>query len=62
MIAPEEAVEAVNQRFGRHPGQRALHAKGSCYRATFNATVDASRLTRAAHMQGETVALNCASG
>jgi catalase len=55
VIGPEEAVEAINQRFGRHPGRRALHAKGNLYRATFNATVDAARLTRAAHMQGQEV-------
>jgi catalase len=55
VIAPEDAVEAINERFGRHPGRRALHAKGSFYRAVFNATVDASRLTRAAHMQAQTV-------
>ena len=53
MIAPEQAVEAINQRFGRHPGRRALYAKGTFCRATFNATVDGSRLTRAAHMQGQ---------
>jgi catalase len=55
VIGPEEAVEAVHERFGRHQGRRALHAKGNFYRATFNATVDAARLTRAAHMQGQGV-------
>jgi catalase len=55
VIGPEQAVEAINQRFGRHPGRRALHAKGTFCRGTFNATVDAARLTRAAHMQGQAV-------
>ena len=55
MIGPEQAVEAINQRFGRHPGRRAPHAKGTFCRGTFNATVDAARLTRAAHMQGQAV-------
>jgi catalase len=55
-ITPEEVVDGVNERYGRHPGYRALHAKGFFYRATFIATPEAARLTRAAHMQGSTVA------
>ena len=55
MISPEQAIEAITSRFGRHPGYRALHAKGSFYRATFRPTVDAARLTRAAHMQGPAI-------
>ncbi len=54
-ITPEEVVDAVNERYGRHPGYRALHAKGRFYKGTFTATPYASRLTRAAHMQGEQV-------
>lgn len=57
MIGPEEAVEAINARFGRHPGCRALHAKGSLYRGTFTATLEGARLTRAAHMQGPAIDL-----
>src|SRR4051794_13997258 len=55
MITPEQAVDAINERFGRHPGARALHAKGTLCRGTFTATPEAARLTRAAHMQGEPV-------
>src|SRR3954454_14662174 len=55
MITPEQAVDAVNERFGRHPGARALHAKGTLCKGTFTATADAARLTRAAHMQGAAV-------
>jgi catalase len=55
VITPEKAVDAVNQRFGRHPGRRALHAKGQVFRASFTATPEAGRLTRAAHMQGRPV-------
>ena len=55
MIGPEEAVEALNETYGRHPGYRALHAKGKLYQATFAPTVEAARLTRAAHMQGPQV-------
>jgi catalase len=52
---PEESVDAANYAFGRHPGYRALHAKGTLCKATFTATPDASRLTRAPHMQGDPV-------
>lgn len=55
MITPEAAVAVINERFGRHPGYRALHAKGSLYRGTFTPTPDAARLTRAAHVQGPEV-------
>jgi catalase len=54
-ITPEEVVDGVNERYGRHPGYRTLHAKGRFYKATFTATPYASKLTRAAHMQGEPV-------
>ncbi len=54
-ITPEEVVDGVNERYGRHPGYRALHAKGRYYKATFTATPEAARLTRAAHMQGEPI-------
>jgi catalase len=55
VISPEQAIEAIDERFGRHPGHRAFHAKGSLYSGTFTATPGAARLTRAAHMQGEPV-------
>jgi catalase len=55
VITPEQVVDGVNERYGRHPGHRALHAKGRYYKATFTATREAAGLTRAAHMQGESV-------
>ncbi len=55
-LTPEEAVDAVNGVFGRHEGVRALHAKGTLCKGTFAASPEAALLTRAAHMQGETVA------
>jgi catalase len=54
-ITPEQVVDGVNERYGRHPGYRALHAKGAFYKATFTATPEAAALTRAAHMRGEPV-------
>ena len=55
MLTPEQAVDAVNERYGSHPGYRALHAKGTVCAGTFTATPEAARLTRAAHMQGKPV-------
>ncbi|HTX32580.1 MAG TPA: catalase family peroxidase [Solirubrobacteraceae bacterium] len=54
-LTPQEAVDAANQVFGRHPGRRALHAKGILCRGTFTGTPAGGRLTRAAHMRGEPV-------
>jgi catalase len=54
-ISPEQAVDAVNEVYGRHPGHRALHAKGTVLAGTFTATPAAAQLTRAAHMQGQPV-------
>jgi catalase len=55
VISPEQAIEAIDGRYGDHPRHRALHAKGSLYQGTFTATPEAARLTRASHMQGEPV-------
>jgi catalase len=54
-VTPNQAVEAANQVFGRHPGRRALHAKGMLCKATFTATPEAGELTRAPHMQGDPI-------
>jgi catalase len=54
VISPEQAVDAINERFGRHTA-RALHAKGTVCKGTFKATPEGTQLTRAAHMQGEPV-------
>jgi catalase len=51
----EQAVEAINDISGSHPGHRAAHAKGTLVAGTFTATPEAARLTRAAHMQGPPV-------
>ena len=54
-ITPEGAVDAANEVFGRHPRFRAFHAKGTLCRGSFTATPSAAQLTRAAHMQGDSV-------
>ena len=55
MISPQQALDAIRERFGTHPGYRALHAKGIICAGTFTATPAAAELTRAPHMQGEPV-------
>src|SRR5918992_153843 len=55
MSLAEDAVGAMNDATGRHPGFRAAHAKGTLWSGTFAATPDAKRLTRAVHMQGDPV-------
>jgi catalase len=66
VITPEEVIDGVNQRYGRHPGYRTLHAKGIFCKGSFTASSQAARLTRAAHMQGQpaevTVRLSNGSG
>jgi catalase len=57
-ITSEHAIDTANEVFGRHRGFRALHAKGTLCKGTFTAAPDAARLTRAAHMQGGSMAAN----
>lgn len=54
-VTPQDSTAAANEAFGRHPGHRALHAKGTLLKGTFTATAEAAALTRAAHMQGAPV-------
>lgn len=54
-LSARQAIDTVNSVFGRHAGFRALHAKGTLCRGAFAPTVEASELTRAAHMQGPEV-------
>lgn len=55
MLEPADAIDQINDIFGRHPGHRALHAKGAFYAGTFTATPAAAALSRAGHLQGEPV-------
>ncbi|HUO73360.1 MAG TPA: catalase family peroxidase [Solirubrobacteraceae bacterium] len=54
-VTPQQATDAANDAFGRHPGLRALHAKGTLLKGTFTASPAGARLTRAGHMQGEPI-------
>ena len=55
VFGAEQALEGIYERFGRHAGYRALHAKGLLTKGTFTATPPAAELTRAEHMQGHEV-------
>ena len=55
MVTPEDAVDAINDVSGAHPGHRAAHAKGILLSGSFSATPEGSRLTYASHMRGEPV-------
>jgi catalase len=57
MLSPREAIDIINARFGVHAHTRALHAKGSWCEGTFTATKAAAALSRAAHLQGASVAV-----
>jgi len=54
-VTPEQATDAANEVFGRHFGFRALHAKGTLLKGTFNATPEAAALSTAAHLQGGSI-------
>ncbi|MGO9822310.1 MAG: catalase family peroxidase [Solirubrobacteraceae bacterium] len=52
---PQQAIDVANSVFGRHPGYRALHAKGTLCAGAFTPTAHAHELTRATHMEGPEV-------
>jgi catalase len=55
MITAAQALDRIAGVFGRHPGTRALHAKGRFYAATFTATPEATALCTAGHLRGTPV-------
>jgi catalase len=50
---PEQIVDAINELFGKHPGFRALHAKGIVCDGEFTPSASAASLSKAAHLQGK---------
>ena len=47
----EQIVDAFQNLFGKHPGQRVNHAKGIVAEGSFKASPEAAGLTRAVHFQ-----------
>ena len=50
-----QLVETMRALAGSHPGFRPAHAKGIVCSGTFHASPDARRVTRAPHLQGQTI-------
>jgi catalase len=63
-LTPAEAIDTAQSVFGRHPGYRALHARGVILKGTFVASAQAAELCRAAHLAGEEVpvTVRCSNG
>lgn len=55
MIDPQDAITRIRAAFRPKPGYRTLHAKGAFYAGTFTATAQATELSRAGHLNGESV-------
>jgi catalase len=50
-----EILDAFDKLFGLHPGFRPVHAKGVMCSGTFTPSPDAAKLTRASHVQRQSV-------
>lgn len=51
----EKTVDTLNAIWGKHPGQRANHAKGRVVEGEFTPTPDAAKLSKASLFAGKTV-------
>ncbi|GJE62587.1 catalase family peroxidase [Methylobacterium trifolii] len=51
----EQTVDAMNTLWGKHPGQRANHAKGSVVEASFTPSGEAARISKASVFAGPAV-------
>ena len=52
---PEQTVDAFNAIFGKHPGSRAVHAKGVVCEGEFTPAAGAADVSKAAHLQRSAV-------
>jgi catalase len=52
---PEQIVDTMNAIFGKHPGFRAVHAKGVVCEGEFTPSPSAAMLSKASHLQGKPV-------
>jgi catalase len=51
----KDVVDAINDVSGSHPGHRAAHARGLVCTGSFTAAPGAKEISRAAHLQGDSV-------
>jgi catalase len=54
---PEDMVNAINEVFGSHKGYRAVHAKGFCGAGSFQATLEATGISKAPIFDGRAVSV-----
>ena len=48
---PTQLVDALNGVFGKHPGTRAIHAKGVVFEGSFTPSRSAATISKAPHLQ-----------
>jgi len=53
-VTPQEAVTALESKFGVFKGERRNHTKGLCFTASFTATNEANKYTKSAIFTGDT--------
>lgn len=53
--APDQIVTALENKFGVYPGERRNHTKGTCFTGEFQATAEASALSRSPLFQGAAI-------
>ncbi|MFP2768973.1 catalase family peroxidase [Oceanisphaera sp. KMM 10153] len=53
--APDQIVTALENKFGVYPGERRNHTKGICFTGEFQATAEASALSRSPLLQGAAI-------
>lgn len=54
---PTQLVDVLNGVFGKHPGARAIHAKGVVLEGNFTPSPSAATLSRAPHLQNASVSV-----
>ncbi|KXJ61368.1 MAG: hypothetical protein AXW14_02600 [Alteromonas sp. Nap_26] len=54
-VTPQEAVTALESKFGVFKGERRNHTKGLCFSASFTATNEAQKYTKSAIFTGDTI-------
>lgn len=55
--SPAQLVDSLNGVFGKHPGARAVHAKGIVFEGRFIPSASAATISRAPHLQNSPVSV-----
>ena len=59
-VTPQEAVTALESKFGVFKGERRNHTKGLCFSASFTATNEAQKYTKSAIFTGQLYSIGTA--